>query len=210
MKNVRHIIFDLGGVILNIDYSKTEQSFTDLGIKDFGTQFSQMQQNAFFDNWETGRIKRDQFIGELKNRIPVAASDQVIIDAWNAMLLDIPLRRLQILQQLQLHFDTFLLSNTNEIHEEAFNKTLKAQCGFNGMGVFFDKIYYSHHVGLRKPAKEIFELVLQQNNLSPERTLFIDDSMQHIEMARSLGLQTILMEKGMTMEEHIFKPKASV
>lgn len=210
MKNVRHIIFDLGGVILNIDYSRTAQAFAELGLKDFGSQFSQMQQNAFFDDWETGKIKREQFITELKNRISITPSDQAITDAWNAMLLDIPLRRLQILQQLQLHFDIFLLSNTNEIHEEAFNKILKSQCGFDSMGVFFDKVYYSHHVGLRKPGKEIFELLLQQNKLSPEKTLFIDDSPQHIETAGSLGLQTILMGKGMTIEDHIFKPKTSV
>lgn len=207
LQNVRHIIFDLGGVILNIDYRRTEQAFMDLGIVDFGNLYSQMQQTDIFDRLETGVINGPEFISELKNATGLQASDAQVIAAWNAMLLDMPLRRLQILQQLQLHFDTFLLSNTNEIHEEAFNKILKSQAGFKSLGVFFDKLYYSHRVGLRKPGKEIFQLILEQNSLNPEKTLFIDDSPQHIATAKALGLQTIFMEPGMTIEEHVFKPK---
>jgi FMN phosphatase YigB (HAD superfamily) len=207
LQNVRHIIFDLGGVILNIDYRRTEQAFIDLGITDFGNLYSQMQQTDVFDRLETGVTNGAEFITELKAATGLEASDAQVVAAWNAMLLDMPLRRLQILQQLQLHFDTFLLSNTNEIHEEAFNKILKSQAGFKSLGVFFDKIYYSHRVGLRKPGKEIFQLILDQNGLSAEKTLFIDDSPQHIATAKELGLQTIFMERGMTMEEHIFKPK---
>lgn len=208
LQNVRHIIFDFGGVILNIDYRKTEQAFVDLGLANFGALYSQMQQTDIFDRLETGLIDGPAFISELRAATGLQATDDQVTAAWNAMLLDLPLRRLQILQQLQLHFDTFLLSNTNEIHETAFNKILKAQAGFQSMGVFFDKIYYSHRVGLRKPGKEIFQLILEQNGLNAEKTLFIDDSPQHIATAKELGLQTIFMEPGMTMEEHIFKPKA--
>ena len=207
LQNIRHIIFDFGGVILNIDYRRTEQAFVDLGLANFGQLYSQMQQTDIFDRLETGVIDGKTFISELKTATGIQATDAQVTAAWNAMLLDMPLRRLQILQQLQLHFDTFLLSNTNEIHEEAFNKILKSQAGFQSMGVFFDKIYYSHRVGMRKPGKEIFQLILDQNGLSAEKTLFIDDSPQHIATAKELGLQTIFMEPGMTMEEHIFKPK---
>jgi FMN phosphatase YigB (HAD superfamily) len=206
-KNIRHIILDFGGVILNLDYKKTEQAFIDLGITDFANRYSQLKQTEIFDRLETGLAGRAEFIKELKTITGEAVTDQQIIMAWNAMLLDIPLRRLQILQQLQLHFDMFLLSNTNEIHEEAFNEILRAQCGFKSMGVFFDKIYYSHRVGMRKPNKEIFQLILDQNSLNPEKTLFIDDSPQHIEGAKALGIQTIFLEPGMTIEDHIFKSK---
>lgn len=206
-KNIRHIILDFGGVILNLDYKKTEQAFIDLGIADFAARYSQLKQTEIFDRLETGIADRAEFIKELKIITGEAVTDQQIITAWNAMLLDIPLRRLQILQQLQLHFDMFLLSNTNEIHEEAFNEILRSQCGFKSMGVFFDKVYYSHRVGMRKPDKEIFQLILDQNSLNPEKTLFIDDSPQHIEGAKALGIQTIFLEPGMTIEDHIFKPK---
>ncbi len=207
LQNVRHIIFDFGGVILNIDYRRTEQAFIDLGLADFGKLYSQMQQTDIFDRLETGVLDGASFVDELKAATGLQATDAQVIHAWNAMLLDLPLRRLQILQQLQLHFDTFLLSNTNEIHEAAFNKILKAQAGFQSMGVFFDKVYYSHRVGLRKPGKEIFQLILDQNGLNAGKTLFIDDSPQHIATAKELGLQTIFLEPGMTIEEHIFKPK---
>ncbi|WP_205529353.1 HAD family hydrolase [Taibaiella koreensis] len=208
LNNIRHIILDLGGVILNIDYKKTEQAFTSLGITDFDQKYSQLKQTELFDLLETGKIGRAEFLAGMRTMAGPGITDDQIVAAWNAMLLDLPLRRLQILQQLQLHFDTFLLSNTNEIHEEAFLKTLKSLTGFDSLGVFFDKVYYSHRVGLRKPDAAIFRMILEQNGLAPEKTLFVDDSPQHIEGAKALGIQTILLEPGMTIEEHIFKSKS--
>jgi len=122
------------------------------------------------------------------------------------MLLDFPVRRLQLLQQLRLYYDLFLLSNTNEVHEEAFNGILMRQHGIPNLGVFFDKVYLSHRVGMRKPDPEIFRRVLTDNQLKPEHTLFIDDSPQHIAGAKEAGIQAIYLEKGMTIED-IFKPK---
>lgn len=207
-KNIRHIILDFGGVIINIDYARTEKAFVDLGISDFAERYSQLQQSDLFNQLEKGKVGKAEFVAEIRKLTGEHITEQQIVDAWNAMLLDIPLRRLQILQQLQLHFDLFLLSNTNEIHEEAFNQILKAQCGFNTMAVFFDKVYYSHRVGMRKPDAEIFQMILDETGISPEKTLFVDDSPQHIEGAKALGLQTIYLQKGMTIEKDIFLPKS--
>ena len=205
---IKHIIFDLGGVLLNIDYKLTEQAFIDAGIKDFHELYSQLSQSSLFDLFETGKITKEEFIAGLQKAASVPITEAQIITAWNSMLLDFPLRRLQILQQLQLHYNTFLLSNTNEIHEEAFNDILMRSHGIPNIGVFFDRVYYSHRLGLRKPDKEIFQRVLDDNSLRPEETLFIDDSPQHIEGAKALGIQTIYLAKGMTIEEDIFKKKA--
>ena len=120
------------------------------------------------------------------------------------MLLDFPLRRLQLLQQLRLYYDLFLLSNTNEIHEEEFNRVLMSSRGMPSLAVFFDKVYFSHRVGMRKPNREIFQMILD-NGLKPEHTLFMDDSPQHIATAKEMGIQTIYLEKGMTIEDDIFK-----
>jgi putative hydrolase of the HAD superfamily len=79
--------------------------------------------------------------------------------------------------------------------------------GMPSLAVFFDKVYFSHRVGLRKPMPEIFELILNSNGLKPEHTLFIDDSPQHIAAAQKLGIQTIFLEQGMTIENDIFKAK---
>ena len=207
IQGIRHIIFDLGGVLLNIDYNLTEQAFQKAGISNFHELFSQLKQTDIFDLLETGKISVDEFVAALQKAASVAITREQILDAWNAMLLDFPVRRLQILQQLQLHHDLFLLSNTNEIHEKAFNDILFRSRSIPNLGVFFDKVYFSHRVGLRKPMKEIFELVLNSNGLKPEHTLFIDDSPQHIEAAKTLGIQTIFLEKGMTIEKDVFKPK---
>ncbi|MBL7753265.1 MAG: HAD-IA family hydrolase, partial [Chitinophagaceae bacterium] len=101
----------------------------------------------------------------------------------------------------------FLCSNTNAIHEEAFNRILQQTCGYPSLALFFDKVYLSHRVGLRKPDPTIFKRILDENGLLAEHTLFLDDSLQHIEAAASLGIQTLWVTDGITMEKDIFKPR---
>lgn len=206
IQGIRHIIFDLGGVLINLDYNLTEKAFVSGGITDFGELYSQLRQTPVFDDFETGRIGKDEFIDALKKHCDMGEED--ICAAWNAMLLDFPLRRLQLLQQLRLHYDLVLLSNTNEIHEEAFNEILLHNHGIPNIGVFFDRVYLSHRVGLRKPSSEVFQMILEDTGFKPEHTLFIDDSPQHIEGANALGIQTIWLEKGMTIEDTIFLSKS--
>ena len=204
IKGIRHIIFDLGGVLLNIDYNLTEKAFIEAGISNFAELYSQLQQTDLFDKWETGHMGREEFIAALQQK-GNGITEAQILTAWNAMLLDFPLRRLQLLQQLRLHYDLVLLSNTNEIHEEAFNKILMQAHGIPTIGVFFDRVYFSHRVGMRKPMKELFQRVLDENGFKAEQTLFIDDSPQHIAAAKECGIQTIYLEKGWTIEENIFR-----
>ena len=203
---IRHIIFDLGGVLLNIDYKLTEQAFIKLGIENFNELYSQAQQASLFDKFETGQMPQDEFIEAIRNLTPVPLEPDQVIQAWNAMLLDMPIRRLQLLQQLRSYYDLLLLSNTNEIHESAFNKIVLDTKGIS-LGAFFDKVYLSHRIGMRKPHSTVFQRILDENGLKAEHTLFIDDSIQHIEGARSLGIQTIHLEPGMTIEDNIFLPK---
>lgn len=207
MENVKHIIFDLGNVILDIDYQLTIDAFEKLGVTDFASHFSKQKQSDFMDDFETGKVSEYEFIDYAKQFCAAGTSTEDVIDAWNALLLDIPIRRLQILQQLQLDYDLFLLSNTNIIHEKEYNKTVKETCGYENLNFFFDKVYLSHRIGLRKPHAAPFELILKENGLQAADTLFIDDSIQHIEAAKKLGIQTIHMEDDMTMEHDIFKAK---
>ena len=205
IKGVKQIIFDLGGVLLNLDYSLTENAFIAAGVKNFPELYSQLQQSDLFDRWETGRMTAEEFVAAMKAASETPLTTEQVLDAWNAMLLDFPIRRLQILQQLRNYYDLFLLSNTNEIHEETFNNTLMQAHGIPNIGVFFDKVYMSHRVGLRKPMPEIFMRVLEDNGLQAGQTLFIDDSPQHIKTANELGIQTIYLQKGMTIEDDVFK-----
>ena len=206
IKGVKHIIFDLGGVLLNVDYHKTTAAFHALGVPNFDALYSQREQIDLFDALETGKIEASTFYGELNLLMKTNFAHEQLATAWNAMLLDWPLRRLQILQQLQNQFDLFLLSNTNSIHEAAFTQSLQQTHGIPSIALYFDKAYFSHRLGLRKPDPKAFQYILDTHGLSPAATLFIDDSVQHIEAAQSLGIQTIHLSNGMTIEKDIFKP----
>ena len=206
IKGIKHIIFDLGGVILNIDYQLTSKAFKQLGVNNFDELYSQKEQIQLFDELETGKIDNTAFFDRFNTLLNTSLSHQQIEVAWNAMLLDWPMRRLQILQQLQNQFDLFLLSNTNSIHEAAFTKSLEQTHGHSSIALFFDKAYFSHRLGFRKPDTRSFEHILQKHQLNPSETLFIDDSIQHINAADSIGIKTIFLDKGMTIEKDIFKP----
>jgi glucose-1-phosphatase len=201
MTGIKNIIFDLGNVILNISYEATIKAFEALGFTNFKEMYSSLQQSNLFDDLETGKINTEKFVSAIQSMSDRPLTHQQIINAWNAIILDFPIRNLQILQQLQLHNNIFLLSNTNEIHEACYNKLLMETCGYPTLSVFFDKIYLSHHVGMRKPNTEIYEHVLQDRNLKPSETLFIDDLEANINGAKKCGLQTIHFTNGMKLED---------
>ncbi|AWO01428.1 hypothetical protein DLD77_06845 [Chitinophaga alhagiae] len=199
MQGIKNIIFDLGGVLLNINYQLTNKAFTDLGVKNFTELYSQFHANALFEDLETGRVSDEDFIEQLRPHIPGEVTSQQIIDAWNAMLLDFPLARLQLLQQLRLHCNLYLLSNTNAIHLREVNKILERSRGIPSLGAFFDKSYYSHLIGFRKPEKEAYQVILDENHLRPEETLFIDDTLPNVDAASHLGIQVIHLQAPKTV-----------
>lgn len=189
----KNIIFDLGGVVLNIDYSLAVKAFKDLGLNGFDTFFSQAQQKQLFDLYEKGQLSSVEFRNELKiccDPTHAGLDDALIDKAWNSMLLDLPKERLDLLMRFKQSHRTFLLSNTNEIHIDSFNDYLRNNFHIPDLSGHFEKLYLSYKVGMRKPDAEIFELVLSENNLDPKETLFIDDSIQHIESANKIGIQT--------------------
>ncbi|WP_343700612.1 HAD family phosphatase [Chitinophaga sp.] len=199
MQGIKNIIFDLGGVLLNINYQLTNKAFTDLGVKNFTELYSQFHANALFENLETGRVSDEDFVAQLRPHIPGHVTDQQVLDAWNAMLLDFPLARLQLLQQLRLHYNLYLLSNTNAIHLREVNKILEQSRGIPSLAAFFDKSYYSHLIGFRKPEKEAYQVILDENNLRPEETLFIDDTLPNVDAASHLGIQVIHLQAPKTV-----------
>ncbi|UYQ92719.1 HAD family phosphatase [Chitinophaga horti] len=205
MEGIKHIIFDLGGVILNIDYMRTEQAFLDLGVHNFRELYNQFHANALFEDLEIGGISNDDFLHELQKEAPDGVTIPQLVDAWNAMLLDFPIARLQLLQQLQNYYDTFLLSNTNAIHYTAFNARLMQTRGLPSVDQFFNKAYYSHRIGYRKPEKEAYQVILDENRLDPAATLFIDDTLPNIIAAGELGIRTIHLQPPQTILD-IFRP----
>lgn len=196
LKGIKNIIFDLGGVILNIDYRLTENAFKDLGMQNFDEIYFQQQQSGFFDQFEVGKLSSKEFIEQIKAEAKLAVDDQKIINAWNAMLLELPQKRLNLLTQLKDSHATFLLSNTNEIHFNAFSKIVEKETEEASLSPFFKEVFYSHKIQLRKPEREAFNYILLKHNLNPFETLFIDDSPQHIAAAKEMGINAYYLKKG--------------
>ena len=189
-QHVDAIIFDLGGVILNIDYQLPVKAFRKLGIEDFSTHFSQAAQSNLLDDYETGQISSQDFIDAVRGFVKPEVTNDQIVDAWNSILLDLPEQRLFTLEKAAENHRIFLLSNTNDLHIESFNRYLLDEFQLPSLEPFFEQLYLSYEVGLRKPDQRIFEYVLQDAGLDPQNTLFIDDSIQHIQSANELGILT--------------------
>ena len=188
MKKIKSIIFDLGAVLLNISYQKTIEEFDKLGIKNSSTFYSKKLQTNIFNLLETGEISESDFIKEIQKYCTESTNTQILY-AWNAMLLDLPLHRIELLKQLKKDFNLYLLSNTNSIHITEFENKIGSK-QYKEFYQLFDKVYYSHKIGHRKPNAEAFQLIIEENNLIAEEILFIDDSPQHIEGAKKLGIKT--------------------
>lgn len=188
-RDIDAIIFDFGGVLINLDYQRTIDHFNELGIDDFESLYSQAKQSNLFDDLETGKISAQRFINGILDFLPAGTSPNKVVSAWNAMILDVPQASIDLLQQLQGKYRLFMLSNTNEIHiakaYSAWGKTTP-----HTPDRLFDKVYLSHTLGMRKPHPETFQHVCDEQGLTPSRTLFIDDSIQHIEGAQKIGLNT--------------------
>lgn len=193
-KKIKNIIFDLGGVILNIDYDLLINSFSKIGLPHFEAYFSQQEQRSLFDDYEKGMITSDVFRQKLKTQCRPGTTDADIDSAWNSMLLDLPEQRLSLLISVKSTYRTFLLSNTNEIHMTYIYKYLQKTFDIKDFSDCFEKVYLSYEMKMRKPDIEIFNKVLSENNLNSAQTLFIDDSAQHIESAGKTGIQTYLLD----------------
>lgn len=196
--NFKNIIFDLGGVIINLDYHKTIRSFEELGCEGFAGFYTQQKQHRFFSDLETGSITAEEFRDELRRHTGISATDAQIDNAWNALLLDTPQERLDFLAELGKRKRIFLLSNTNGIHKPVFDQTFQAQTG-GTLDKYFEKAYYSHLVADRKPNPSIFQMVLDENGLLASETMFIDDSYQHIEAARAMGIHAVWLQAPQTI-----------
>lgn len=199
---VKNIIFDLGGVILDIDYARPVEAFRKLGAERFEEVFSQDAQAGFMSKFERGEIKPAEFRRKVKSYLPEGVTDDEIDEAWNSILGQLPSQRIVLLKMLdRMGYRMFLLSNTNSIHIKAFTHYLDETYGKHLFKDLFEKIYYSSKIGMRKPSKKIFEHVLKENGLVPEETLFIDDSAQHIEAAKKLGVHTHHLKEPETIHD---------
>lgn len=196
LEGINNIIFDLGGVILDIDFTKTIKAFQDLGVSNAHSFFTKDQPQLLTD-LEIGKITPQQFRDQIKKISALDLTDSEINNAWNALLLKTPPERIDILGFLKQVKRTFLLSNTNQIHQDAFDKYYKQHHRLkNGLSDLFEQDHYSHIIKKRKPEASSFQYVLELHGLYPDETLFIDDSESNIVGAQKLGIKTWHLKQG--------------
>jgi putative hydrolase of the HAD superfamily len=199
MQGIKNIIFDLGGVIINLDNQLTEDAFVSLGAKPFREYFGHGHAASFFRDYEVGGISDRQFIDSIKELTGLSPSDEEIIKAWNALLLDFPTERIQLLKELGRRYRIFLFSNTNALHLTALRKIYRDGVGDGELDDHFERTYYSHLMGMRKPDKPSYEHILQENQLIGSETLFVDDALINIEGAEAAGLKGLFLRPGTTL-----------
>ncbi len=198
---IKAIIFDLGGVVLDIDISKTNQAFRDLGFDNIDEYFGLGHAGDFFRDYEDGTIGDEEFVQRIAEMLGGRIGYDKIIDAWNSLLLQFPPKRIKFLEQLKGHYRLFLFSNTNGIHLNAFHRMFREAFDGRELDTLFEKVYYSHVAGFRKPDAKGFQEILKENALEPGETIFIDDAKVNVEAAERLGIQGIWLEPGKSIED---------
>ncbi len=188
------VLLDLGGVLIDVDYHATARSFRALGHPDFERLYSKAQQDHLFDGFETGAISPAEFRDRIRQLLGPGLDDVAIDTGWNAMLGSVPPERIDLLHRLKQRYRLLLLSNTNAIHVPGFEAIVARENGITDLKGLFHGVYYSCAIGLRKPDAAAFHHVLQQHEADPARTLFIDDSIQHVHGARAAGLRAEHLE----------------
>lgn len=205
MKHIKNIIFDLGDVIINIDVPLAAQSFASLTQKPLNEIQGLIHQNEVFKKFETGQLSAVQFRDYIRELLQQPTwTDETIDQAWNSLLLDIPPQRIQKLQELvQKGYRLFLLSNTSSIHVEEVNRILYRTVGIEKLDTLFEKLFLSYEMGIMKPTPAIYEEVLAQARLAAHETLFLDDNADNIKAASICGIQTIHVQKPVSMIEYL-------
>ena len=201
MPQIKNIIFDLGGVLFDINYQLTKKAFEDLGVEDFDSMYSQASADKLFQLLETGRIKEAQFYQQLNKSTGLSLTGAQINNAWNSMLMDFREESLDFLSELGTRYRIFLFSNTNVIHMEKFHEIYLEKPRAQPFNDLFEKPFYSCEIGLRKPDVSAYQYVLDHVNIKPEDTCFIDDSIQNVQGAKDAGMKSILLKKDEKIED---------
>ncbi len=202
MAKIKNIIFDLGGVLLRLDYLSIPREFAALGFDNFDAIYSQAKQSGLFNDFETGKMSAEEFRNGLRN-YNSALTDAEIDRCWNSIILDLPKETFNYLKELRKDYRLFLLSNTNEIHVKKFSQVIEDTFGYENYSSLFEKIYYSNEIGLRKPNTECYEYVIRKNRLLKEETLFIDDTEKNIAGAKETRIRTFLYPQNKNLKESL-------
>ncbi len=201
LSSVKNILFDLGKVLLNLDFQASVSAFEKLNLSAEALDIGMVFADPVFLNFETGQTTAEEFKDRVRGILNnPAATGQQIEEAWYAMVLDIPEKRVQMLKWLAENYDLFLFSNTNVIHTQRFKNEFREQYGFE-FSSLFTRDFYSHDIQERKPDLSAFRKVTELSGINPEETLFIDDLKPNIDGAQKAGFKTFWLEDGMEIAD---------
>lgn len=193
MAKIKNIIFDLGAVLLDIDYDKTANAFRQLGYHNFEAMYSKFKGNNIFNNFETGHISNPEFFQYMIDIGNGHVTEEDIRNAWNAMLLNFRGESIRYLLKLSNHYQLYLLSNTNAVHQLEFEKKFLLQMRSVPLRDYFFRAYFSNEIGFRKPDAQIFEYVISDAGIKPKESLFIDDIAANTRAAEKLGFKAHIL-----------------
>jgi len=203
-EHIDTLIFDLGGVLINLDQDRTLGALKRM----MGTGFKELEAKAhaenIFEHFETGLLSAEQFRDFFRNHSADDISNERFDFIWNAMLLDIPKARIQLLERLSSRYRLFLLSNTNSIHIAHIHTDLQREHNSTNFEKWFEKVYYSFEIGMRKPSEDIYQHVIKENSLTPKNCVFIDDNRANLQGAEKCGLSTLLIAENQSVESFNF------
>ncbi|MDO9553244.1 HAD family phosphatase [Rhodonellum sp.] len=190
LENIDFLIFDLGNVIIDIDYAFTINTLKNLLSDDKHILTNSFFPAKFHKDFEKGLISAEEFRNAVRNHFQEDWSDALIDELWNSLLKHIPMERIELIKELGKDFGLAVLSNTNSIHVDKLDQILLEDTGEASLNVLFDRVFFSHEMGLSKPDEEIYKSVIQELGVQPERTLFFDDLLENLNGAKKVGLQT--------------------
>lgn len=201
LTNIKNIIFDLGKVLLNLDFNASIVAFQKLGLKNDVLDNKQAYSDPVFYELEVGKVTPAEFCNRVRKVLNNPdATDSQIEDAWYSMILDIPASRVKVVQELSKNYNVYLFSNTNQIHIERLHRAFKAEHGIDFPSLFV-KDFYSHEIHERKPDLSSYKKVIELSGINPEESIFIDDLEKNIIGAQQSGLKTFWLKEGMELTE---------
>lgn len=205
MTKIKNIVFDLGGVLIELDHGQAVRRFEDIGVDDAEQLLDPYEQKGIFLEVENGTITAEEHYEKLRKHTGKDIPYEDIQHAWLGFIADTPQYKLDYLLKLREHYNVYLLSNTNPIIQEGWARTDQFTPAGRPIGSYFDKMYTSYEVGVTKPDRKIFDYMIADSGLIPSETLFVDDAKSNVEVGRSLGFQTYQPVNGEDWREAVDK-----
>ncbi|MDH6356177.1 HAD superfamily hydrolase (TIGR01509 family) [Parabacteroides sp. PF5-9] len=193
---IKNIVFDLGGVIIDLDREKAVRHFEQIGVTDAEALIDAYEQKGIFLEVEDGRIDAEEFRRKLSVHTGKQLSLEDVTNAWLGFVVDVPQYKLDYILSLRKMYKVYLLSNTNPILQLQWAQTPRFTAAGRPLNDYFDKLYTSYEIGVTKPDRRIFEYMIADSGMIPAETLFVDDGKSNIEVGKSFGFQTYMPVNG--------------